>query len=332
MSGPTPPPPPAPPPPPRPVWTWIGTVAGLFLGGVLLVATWGKVIDPAAFVELLEVEGLTGWLPAWVVASIGLVVETGLGFALLLGIRRVWVLLPTAGLCLFFLWLTGRAYIAYLGGDRDPASACGCFGNLVERTPPEAFWGDLLLLVPPLCLAFLGRPRSVRLPRVRLELIGAAVLMVLAFAWKAQDLPLDDLATRMRPGATAGGLCVGQGEARVCLEDLAPELASGRHIVIIAELGLREFRYAVPRLNALASSDAAIGLFVFTSAEPEEVKTFQWELGPTFEIRTAPARLLRPLYRRTPRAAFLEDGRVMRTYDGLPPADEFTGSPRPKED
>ena len=37
---------------------------------------------------------------------------------------------------------------------RAGRAGCGCFGNLVQRTPAEAFWQDLLLLVPPLLLAF----------------------------------------------------------------------------------------------------------------------------------------------------------------------------------
>jgi hypothetical protein len=66
-----------------------------------------------------------------------------------------------------------------------------------------------------------------------------------------------------------------------------------------------------------------VGLLVLTGAELEEIKRFQWELGPTFEIRHAPPQLLRPLYRRAPRSALIENGTVLRTYDGLPPRDEF---------
>lgn len=301
----------------------MGSVAGMTLGVVLLVATWAKAIDPAAFVELIALEGLGGPFPAWLVATVGLSLEAGLGVALLLGVRRLWVLIPAAGLCLFF-YLTGRAYVTYLQGARDPAAACGCFGNLVERTPSAAFWSDLLLLGPPLLLAFLGRPPGLPFPRLRMEIVAAAVLLVLGFTWKAPDLPLDHLATRLRRGTQIETLCVGQGENRTCIDHLAPELTEGRHLVILADLQDREFRYAVPRLSDLASSNAGVSLTVLTTAEAEAIKTFQWDLGPTFEIRHAPARLVRPLYRRTPRTALVEDGRVIRTYDGLPPSEDFT--------
>ncbi len=308
---------------PKSARAWIGMAAGVFLGGVLLVAAWAKMIDPAAFMELVTLEGLDFALPSWIVAPIGLALEAGLGLALLLNMRRLWILIPTAALCLFFVYLTTRSYMAYLGGDLDPAQSCGCFGNLVERTPAEAFWWDLLLLVPPLCLAFLGFQRSGPLPRLRMEVVAAVVLLALGFAWKAPDLPLDDMATRLYAGAELETLCVGEGESQTCLGHLAPELSEGRHLLVIADTNQLAFRYAVPHLSELVLSDAGVGLLVLTAADLDEIKAFQWELGPTFEVRHAPAQLLRPLYRRTPRTALIEDGRVVRTYDGLPPVDEF---------
>lgn len=305
----------------------VGAAAGVFLGGVLLLAAWSKMIDPAAFMELVTLEGLDFALPSWIVAPIGLALEAGLGLALLLNMRRLWVLVPAAVLCLFFVYLTTRSYIAYLGGDLDPAQSCGCFGNLVERTPAQAFWWDLLLLVPPLCLAFLGFQRGGPLPRVRMEIVGVTVLMALGFAWKAPDLALDDMATRLYAGVELESLCVGEGESLTCLDDLAPELSEGRHLLVIADTNQRAFRYAVPHLSELVLSDAGVGLLVLTAANLDEIKEFQWELGPTFEVRHAPAELLRPLYRRTPRTALIENGRVVRTYDGLPPVDAFAPLP-----
>src|SRR3954469_12746885 len=73
---------------------WLGTFGGAFLGCVLLVAVWAKALDPAGFAEQIHAEGLDGFLPAQAVALIALVLEAGLGLALLLGLRRPWVLVP----------------------------------------------------------------------------------------------------------------------------------------------------------------------------------------------------------------------------------------------
>jgi hypothetical protein len=45
-----------------------------------------------------------------------------------------------------------------------------------------------------------------------------------------------------------------------------------------------------------------------------------------FQIRQAPPALLRPLYRRLPRAFEVQDGRVVRTYRGMPPLDQVAAN------
>ena len=82
-------------------------------------------------------------------------VEVGLGVALLLDLRRRSVLVPATLLVALFVFLTARTYWRATHGGLSAADAasCGCFGNLVERTPAEAFWQDLLMLVPALALA-----------------------------------------------------------------------------------------------------------------------------------------------------------------------------------
>ena len=138
----------------------LGYLGGAFLGAVLLVAAWAKVIDPDSFADQIRLEGLDVLLSAKAVAFVALGLEIGLGLLLVLGVRRSWVLIPTALLVVAFLALNGRAWYLDAHGLRNEAASCGCFGNLVDRTPAEAFWQDLLLLVPPLLLAFLGRPRQ----------------------------------------------------------------------------------------------------------------------------------------------------------------------------
>src|SRR6185295_10597074 len=118
----------------------LGTVAGVLLGLVLLVAAWGKAIDPAAFATEIQAQGIASAAAAPAVALAALALEVALGVALVLGLRRLWVLLPAAALIAFFLFLTGRAYWLDLKGLLPPDAGCGCFGNLVERTPGEAFW------------------------------------------------------------------------------------------------------------------------------------------------------------------------------------------------
>lgn len=306
----------------------LGVAGGVVLGAVLLFAAWSKALDPHAFAEAIRAEGLDFLLPAPAVAMIALALEVGLGLALVLGLRRLWVLVPVTLLVAFFTALTGRTYWRASHGLLTEGASCGCFGNLVERTPAEAFWQDLFLLLPPLVLAWLGRDRSGprgasatvrRFPPVRTSLVAVAVVGTLVFAWKAPELPLDDLATRLHPGARVSAVCAGSGAQKVCLDSIVPGLDEGEHWVVLMDLESPSVEGLVDRLNAYSLAGSGPPLAVVAAAVPENLNTFYFQWGPAFPIHAAPAALVRPLYRRLPRSFLVEDGTVTRTFDGLPP-------------
>jgi uncharacterized membrane protein YphA (DoxX/SURF4 family) len=301
---------------------WTG---GSILGLVFLAAAWGKALDPVAFAEQIDFEGLALVLPAVAFAWMVVVAEVILGFALLLGLRTRAVLLPTGALIAVFLFLTGRAYVRWLSGVELEGPDCGCFGNLVSRTPAQAFWQDLFLLVPPFLLCWL---RPVRFDSGRL--LGRWGLVLVAGAGAgaltalAPGLPLDDLATRLAPGVEVTDLCAGSkrdAAQRICLDLLVPELETGRHLVVVADLESAVLRSETETLNNLVGVDGT-RVWVIDDASEEALQLFFWELGPLFEVREAPTSLLRPLYRRKPRSFLVVDGKVERTWAGFP---EFEG-------
>lgn len=316
---------------PRPRFYWVGTVAAALLGAVFLLAVWGKALDPSAFAEQIRTEGLDVLLSAQTVALLALALEAGLGLALLFGVRRLWVLIPAALLVAFFVFLTGRAWYLTAQGLRTEAAGCSCFGNLVQRSPAEAFWQDLLLLVPPLALAFIGRDRrGRRFPPLRTAIVALGTVAVAGFAWKAPELPLDDLATRLRPGIEVARICVDQSEKPLCLSTVAPRLLKGEHLVVIADLADPAFRRSVGALNDAAGDPDGPRVWVLTTATPEQIIEFNFSQGPTFKLVEAPAALLRPLYRRLPRAFRVKDGQVVETWAGLPPLGRVaSGGPVP---
>ena len=309
----------------QPAWQrHLGTAAGVFLGLVLLVAAWGKVLDPERFVEQKHFEGLDFFGLGWQVALCALFLEVGLGMALVVGIRRRWVLWPTTGLVLFFLFLTGRSYWRFSQGIIDESESCGCFGNLVSRTPSEAFWQDLLLLGIPLALAFIGRVRPTeqgreRSGRARLAVVAVVTVAALVLAVMAPGLPLDDLATRLKPGTGVADLCAGaEGSAeRICLDGVMTELDSGRHLVVLTGLDEESFLDSLPALNELSLGGGDLRVWAVTDASEEVVNTFAWTSAPAFDVREAPEALLRPLYRRRPRTFMVENGRVEETWPGV---------------
>ncbi len=307
----------------------LGYVGALVLGALLLVAAYAKAIDPNAFAEQIRTEGLDAGLSASTLALLGIAGEVALGTLLVLGVRRLWVLVPAALLVGFFLFLTGRGYWRFAHGTLPADASCGCFGNLIERTPAEAFWQDAALLLPALALAFIGRPRERRpLPLGRALTALAVTTGAVVLAHRAPGLPLDDLATRLKPGVVLGDLCAGPAKDRVCLGSVVPELETGSHVVVVADLADPALAGAVERLNSYAQAGRGPRLWVLSGGTPEQTRAFFWKNGPAFEIREVPQALLRPLYRKLPRTFEVENGRVQRTWSTLPPLDALGGSER----
>lgn len=303
-------------------WKWVGYAGAAVLGLVFLVASVPKALDPIAFAEQIRAEGLDFALPARLLAWAVIVVEAGLGAALLLGLRRRAVLIPTGLLVALFVFLTARSYLRWLSGDLEDAASCGCFGNLVSRTPAEAFWQDLFLLVPPFLLAaFVGRGPDLEAKRSRWIVVGAFSAAVGLLAWAAPRLPLDDAATRLGVGERIDSFCAGAGKPgaeSACLDLLVPQLLEGRHLVVIDDLESVAIEETVESLNQSVADSAGTSVWLLADASEERLTAFFWEWGPLFEVREVPLPLLRPLYRTLPRSFLVEDGRVVRTWAGLP--------------
>ena len=315
-----------------PAWRrLLATLGGVVLGAVLLIAAWAKTLDPAAFAGQIRAEGLDVVLPAGVVALIALALEWGLGTAMLLGVRQRFVVWSTTALVAFFVFLTGRTYWRHLQGiELDDEASCGCFGNLLERTPAEAFWQDLLLLVPPLVLVWLAVETGRRLPTARLVIVGLVTVTGTAVGWMAPDLPLDNLATRLKPGVETHTICAGadaDGDSdvgsRVCLDAILPEIALGDHLIVIADIEADIFTERIAELNDFTWRDGVPQLWVLAAASEDQLFQLRFGHGPVFEVRETPAALLRPLYRTLPRTFRVVDGLVTETYSGLPPLDEL---------
>jgi hypothetical protein len=317
------------------LWTRIvGTLAGVFLGGVFLFAVYLKMFDPAEFAEAIRAQDLEFTLLGWSVSAdlmaiLALGLESAVGAALVLNLRRWWALIPTGALIAFFLFLLGRAYLLYTRGELSATTSCGCFGDLGDATPAEAFWRDVALLLPAYALCWLGRPRA-PFPVVRVLVVAVLALAVAAFAAKAPDLPLDDFATDLKPGLELEDLCVGEGDDRFCLlgDEGAPGLKEGRWIVILADLKDEAFADLVlerlDQLYELSGEGDILGIQLLHAGKSDDEYAFKFRSGePPLTYCPVPGPLLRPLYRTLPRTFVVVDGRVTRTFSGLPTLGEL---------
>jgi methylamine utilization protein MauE len=278
-----------------------GAVARFLLGAVLLLAAYAKAIDPHGFADQLR--GMS--VPAGIAYSGALAIvtfEAGLGAALFGGSRHPLVLLATTATFMLFVGIVAIQLVR-----PDGTGACGCFGQLFERTPRQALYEDIGFVALS-GLTWLGRPEQPGALRWWPSLLGAGAGLALAL-W-APSLPLDNQATALAPGATVDA---------TRLDQIAPELRAGRHLVLILDRADPTTRTRIPELNErLKLPRGGTPVVGVADDDPELAAAFLWSAGPAFEVHGAPPRMLRRLYRTLPRSALLDGGRVVATWSGFP--------------
>jgi hypothetical protein len=268
---------------------------------VLLVAALLKASDPAEFAyQIRAYEMIPPGLSA-AAAFFFIAVEVGLAAALLADARPRLVLPATAALFVGFIGVVGVAWS--LGRTEQ----CGCFGTLVQRTPAETLAEDFALLALVGAAWLLLRAAPAKRPgRTAVPLAGAAAGIALAIA--LPRLPVDDLTTSLRPGATMSHLDP---------EMLDVDLLRGEHFVAIWETGCGRCLGDLPRLEAIAATGLhVVALFPETN---ENVMAFFLEHGPGFDLAAMPRAALKPYYRTLPVYWLLRDGRAARIWRGAAP-------------
>ncbi|MFQ5670639.1 MAG: MauE/DoxX family redox-associated membrane protein [Acidobacteriota bacterium] len=278
------------------------------VGGMLLAAGLLKGLDPAGFATQMrtDVPLLSGLAP--LLALGGIAGEILLGTAYLLGFRHRLLLGVGGVLILVFLGVT----VPKLG--TDDAASCGCFGNFVVRTPVQAIREDALMLGA-LILGLAGG-RGSRLTRWRGTLLALAAAVGIGLPLAAPSLPLDNFATRLKPGASLADLQL--------LEAL-PDLASGRHVVVLTEMNLESCDDVPESFYAFADAHPEAQYWMLTPSDVLSRDGATWICHFGTEVVEIPRVLLDPLYRTLPRSFLAEDGVVTETIEGLP------ASPVPKD-
>src|SRR5262249_8754205 len=141
-----------------------------------------------------------------------------------------------------------------------------------------------------------------------------------ALAIAAPTLPLDDHATALAPGVSV---------AATHLDEVIPDLRTGRHLVLLLDRADPATIAAVPQLGrTLHLPCGTTRVWGVADDDAKLAAAFLWSAGPAFEVRSAPRRMLRTLYRTLPRSALIDDGRVLRTWTGFPPDDTLAALAR----
>jgi hypothetical protein len=276
-----------------------------FAGFMFLAAGLIKALDPLGFTEQITYD-----LPfleplAYPLALAGTLVEILLGTAYLLGIRHRLLIATGLIMVVIFLAIT----VPKIGTDE--AAGCGCFGNFVIRTPAETATEDLLMMAG--LLLGLAGGSGARLVPWRWTVLGLAALVGVIVPPLAPSLPLDNFATRLKPGATV---------VDIQFRDPIPELEFGRHIVILNETLLEACEEVPESLYQLADSSPDTRFWYVLPSEEGGREGVTWLCLFGAEVVDVPRPVVRTLYRTLPRSFEMVDGTVTRTWEGFPAAQE----------
>jgi uncharacterized membrane protein YphA (DoxX/SURF4 family) len=297
-------------------------LCALLVGGTYIVAGVLKSLDVVGFARDIALHGIIGNGLSAVAARVLIPFEIAVGAAAILGYRRRWAFVLLAASLVLFIGATGWAWA------HGNTEGCGCFGRYAERTPLTVIVEDAFLLVA-CAIGFLLTPRQAAATaaqaaaaastaaatgRWRGAVVAALTVAAAAFALASPHLPIDGIATALRPGATLSDLGLAQ---------IAGNLDQGERLLVILVLDEEPSRKAVEGLNALAQAPGALPISGLTSAPEDKRAEFFFTYGPTFELLEVPSADLRRLYRRAPRVFRVHNGAVLRVWDTIPSVEEL---------
>ena len=278
---------------PRELALHAGRLLAPALGLFFMFAAASKALDPVAFAGQIEAyELVTGAALTRALAWFFIGLETVVGACLLFGVQRRPALLAAAAMLFLFTGVAGWAWA------RGQQHACGCFGTLVERTPAQTLFEDLVLLA---CvgLGLWYRPGSRRALAVwRRWAVGSVVILGMVIP------PVI--------GAYSPALNEGKSLSDLGLEAYLPSEPDARTIYAFLEPLGTGSDYQV--LQELAYSGVrVVGL---CSAEEEEIEAFRWSAGPAFEVVSVSGPTLRRLSQDRRGAFLVEHEKVTQIWRG----------------
>jgi uncharacterized membrane protein YphA (DoxX/SURF4 family) len=206
----------------------------------------------------------------------------------------------------FFIGITWYGIAVGLSGS------CGCFGNLVHRSPEQVIIEDALMIAALGVGLWLQRGVQIRTTTPKLAVLstaGIAAVLVTAFSGR---LPVDSLTTALVPGAHFDSWPV---------ESLYKDLNSETHVVFLISAKSPTIDADVAAMNAVAASagTSTVALIVDGASE---LTTLTFEHGLAMPAGALEPRFAKSLYRALPRTFVLHVGRVAEVWSSIATPDE----------
>jgi hypothetical protein len=277
------------------------------VGLVLLVAGVLKAVDPELFIRQIKAYGIIQERALLMVSAWGLIVlECGLGTALILLYRPRIVMPLTAFLFLIFTGVTGWAWLT--GATQD----CGCYGAWIQHTPGQAVIENLVLLGATV-LAWMGcRRTQTSQTRVKAWAVTIACLIGLAMP-VAFGLPTWGINNSDPEPPEFDPVRVhGVGDV---------DLNTGGYLIVLMGTDCLHCQEAIPELNMLSDNPDLPMLIALCTSKEADCIDFTEEFLPVFPIGHISDDLFWRLLSDgdLPRTILLQDGRIRQVWDQTVP-------------
>ncbi|MBW1860263.1 MAG: hypothetical protein JRI70_09390 [Deltaproteobacteria bacterium] len=305
-----------------PAWHWwIPRFLAVGVGLVLLIAGILKAVDPELFIRQIKAYGIIQERALLVVSAWGLIVlECGLGAALIVLYRPKIVMPLTALLFLIFTGVTGWAWLT--GATQD----CGCYGAWIQHTPGQAVIENLVLLAATV-LAWIGC-RHTEMPQTRVKAWAVTVACLIGLAMPvAFGLPTWGINNSDPKPPEFDPIQVhGVGDV---------DLNTGGYLIVLMGTDCLHCQEAIPELNMLSENPDLPMLIALCTSKEADCIDFTEEFLPVFPIGHISDDLFWHLLADgdMPRTILLEDGRTRQVWDQtVPTKDDIQAAYSMQED
>lgn len=277
---------------------WIGVAARIIIGLVFIVAGVGKAIDLNFFYYQLKVFPFGLSDPAvLLLARVFTALEIVLGAALIINFWPRFVLPVAFTVLLVFLAVT---IWSWLGGLSDE---CGCFGKLVKRSPAEAAGEDVILLFISFIAWRFARPGALT-GGFKAALLGGAIVV-------GVGLPFLFPESKPKVYAKEG---VGSYVGDLKPDSLKIDFARGDYFLALIETDCEHCQGAMPRLNALAQSQAVPKFVAVCPNTPAELESLKVKMPVNFPVGFIPIRKFLLMNPEVPALLWVKEGLVRHTW------------------
>jgi uncharacterized membrane protein YphA (DoxX/SURF4 family) len=306
------------------VKVWAPIVCAVLIGLVFILAAALKVYDPFSFYTQIRGYKLVGHGLGKALAFALPPMEMAMGLAAVLGFYRRYACMCICGLLIVFLIATGHAWAT--GSTEN----CGCFGELLARSPKATFFEDLVFLG----LAVVGMFGRDHLERVgKLEIRSwykaavVAVVMVASFSISAAQGAFRIRAGGiLRPGLDVSGWKLTELSVDGYVKKgVKINLLKGTHLLIFYSPMCKHCWQTVPRVQEL-SRIKELASVVGVSHDRHQPRLFRFfvkgmnDRGATYPLVTMKWVDYRKLTRSVPKTVVIKTGVVRQVLKGVPSA------------